>query len=536
MEYTEAQLNNMTKDELKFVVLTLQSQMVELNNNMEALIEQLRIANQQRFGRHTETLSAIDGQIGIFNDVEAVYDEDIPEQDIEEIVEKKRKSKIKGQRDINLAGFEEEDISHTVSEDRLDAFFGKGNWKKLPSEVYKRLRCMPTQWIVEKHTVDVYVGTDGDHQDEFMRGDRPKALLRNSILTPSLASAIINGKYVNSMPLDRIEREFARNEVNISKQTMSNWLMLLSEKYFDAVCERMKEELLSSEVTQSDETPVEVINDGRKPGSKSYMWVHRSGEYYKDKQIVLFEYQPGRDHRFPLEFYKDFKGVLVTDGLSQYHLVERKTDGIVNANCWTHARRFFAEAVKAAARGDPEAAKRSIAYQALQRIGTIYKIEGTLKGMSAKDRLKERRKSIKPLVDEYFAWIKEQNSSTLPKSKTAQGIAYSINQEKYLRVFLEYGDVPIDNSASERALRTFCIGRNNWKFCNTERGAQTSANIYSISETAKMNNLRPLKYFEYILTRLPYLCDKKGNIDPSSLDDLMPWSDKIPEECRRQRR
>ena len=109
----------------------------------------MSIANQQRFGRHTETLSAIDGQIGIFNDVEAVYDEGIPEQDIEEIVEKKRKSKIKGQRDINLAGFEEEDISHTASEDRLDAFFGKGNWKILPSEVYKRLRCMPTQWIVE---------------------------------------------------------------------------------------------------------------------------------------------------------------------------------------------------------------------------------------------------------------------------------------------------------------------------------------------------------------------------------------------------
>ena len=94
----------------------------------------------------------------------------------------------------------------------------------------------------------------------------------------------------------------------------------------------------------------------------------------------------------------------------------------------------------------------------------------------------------------------------------------------------------MDNSASERALRTFCIGRNNWKFCNTERGAQASANIYSISETAKLNGLKPLKYFEYILTQLPYRCDEDGNVDPNKLDDLMPWSDKIPEDCKKIRR
>ena len=124
----------------------------------------------------------------------------------------------------------------------------------------------------------------------------------------------------------------------------------------------------------------------------------------------------------------------------------------------------------------------------------------------------------------------------MPKGKTAEGITYCINQEQYLRVFLKDGEVPVDNSASERALRTFCIGRNNWKFCNTERGAQASANIYSISETAKLNNLKPLKYFEYILTQLPYRCDADGNIDPNQLDDLMPWSDKLPEDCKKIRR
>ena len=217
MEYTESQLNNMSKDEMKIVILALQAQLNTLNTNMEVLIEQLRIANQQRFGRHTETLSAIDGQIGFFNDVEAVYEEDTEEPLIDEVIEqKKKKAKVKGQRDINLASFEEKDILHKLDPKELDAFFGEGNWRRLPNEVYKRLACIPTQWMVEAHTVEVVVGTGGDHQDEFVRGDRPKDLLRNSILTPSLAAALINAKYVNSMPLDRMEKEFDRNEINIS--------------------------------------------------------------------------------------------------------------------------------------------------------------------------------------------------------------------------------------------------------------------------------------------------------------------------------
>lgn len=269
------------------------------------------------------------------------------------------------------------------------------------------------------------------------------------------------------------------------------------------------------------------------------MWVHRSGELYKDKQIVLYEYQKGRDHHIPLVYYKDFKGVLVTDGLSQYHLVERKAEDITNANCWAHARRDYSDAVKAASKDlkdDPEVAKQSIAYQALLRISSIYKLEGTLKDLSPEERLKERQANIKPLVDEYFAWVKNVLNTMLPKGKTASGLNYSINQEKQLRVFLEDGEVPIDNSASERAIRTFCVGKKNWLFFDSIRGADSGAAIYSITETAKLNELRPYKYLEYLLTELPKLCDEKGNIDITKLDPLMPWATDLPDECRKPRR
>ncbi len=392
---------------------------------------------------------------------------------------------------------------------------------------------MPASWKVEVHTVKVYVGTGGDHQDEFIRGDRPKALLRNSIATPSLVSAVFNGKFVNSLPYERMEQEFKRNGVNITKQNMADWTINISNKYFKSFCERMRYHLLLYDVTQSDETPCQVINDGRNPGSKSYMWVHRSGELYRDKKIVLYEYQKGRDHHIPLEYYKDFSGVLVTDGLSQYHLVDKKLEGIRNANCWAHARRDFSDAIKIAVDKSPEVVKRSIAYQALARIGTIYKLEGTLKDLSAEERLKERQATIKPLVNEYFEWVREQLASMLPKGKTAEGLNYSLNQEKYLRIFLENGDVPIDNSACERALRTFCVGKKNWLFFDTPRRAEASARVFSISETAKLNGLRPYHYFEYILTELPKLCDKDGNIDSTKLDYLMPWSPDLPDECRK---
>lgn len=331
-KHTLNELNNMSREDLITIVLTMQGQLDTLNDNIEKLIEQVRLANQQRFGRSTETLKSIDGQLSFFDEADMLFDPNTVEPEAEELIPvRPRKRKTKGQRDIDLKDFPEEIIpTHGVSEDMLNAFYGKGNWKRMPDETYKRLRHEPESWTVEVHTVEVYVGTDGYHQDEFVRGDRPKDIFPNSIVTPSLLASILNVKYVNSSPLYRIEQEFQRNGVNISRQTMANWIINSSKRYFSALVERMKEELLKLPVTQSDETPTQVIRDGRSPGSKSYMWVHRSGEFFKDRPIVIYEYQKGRSHELPLAFYQDYNGVLVTDGLKQYHLLQDKIPGLTN--------------------------------------------------------------------------------------------------------------------------------------------------------------------------------------------------------------
>ncbi len=263
------------------------------------------------------------------------------------------------------------------------------------------------------------------------------------------------------------------------------------------------------------------------------MWVHVTGELSPVPKIVVYEYQKTRHSDHPKEYYRDYKGILMTDGLEQYHKISRELEGLQNANCMAHARRHYANAIKAMGKSNPEAVKSSIAYKALVRIGTIYDLENGLKDLGAEERLKERQTSIKPLVEQYFSWIKKllTDKKILLKGETAKGIQYSLNQEEYLKLFLTDGEIPIDNSASERALRTFTIGRKNWVTINTVRGAHASAIIYSLTETARANNLNVNYYMKHLLTELPQFLDENGNIAQSLLEPLMPWSKELPADC-----
>ena len=541
-KFTPDELNSMDHEAKDNVIYQMQERLDKLEHDYENLIEQIRLANQQRFGRHTEKLEEIAGQLSFFNEAEANYNETAQEPTIEDTVRAQLKpphrKKKKGQREEDLKDLPQEEIIHDVPQEELIGAFGEGSYKGMPDEIFWQLRFEPARWIAEKHVVKVYVGTDGLHQDEFLRGDHPATLFRGSIATPSLEAAIINAKYVNSNPLDRIARDFQTNGLNLSKQTMSNWTVWTVERYLLPVYDLMKKEQLMAHVNQCDETPLEVIHDARPAGSKSYMWVHITGELSPGPMIIVYEYQKTRHSDHPKEYYKGFNGILMTDGLEQYHKLARELEGVTNANCFAHARRHYANAVKAIGKGNEEAIRSSVAYKALVRIGAIYDLEGALKNLSPEERLKERQASIRPLVEEYFAWVKEvlADRTVVPKGETAKGLNYSLNQEEYLKVFLTDGEVPIDDSACERALRNFTIGRKNWVIVNTIRGAQASAVIYSITETARANNLNVYYYIKYLLTELPRLIDTKGSIEQSMLEPLMPWSNTLPADCYSKRR
>ena len=275
------------------------------------------------------------------------------------------------------------------------------------------------------------------------------------------------------------------------------------------------------------ETPELLWNrDGRSAGSKSYMWVYRSGYLYPEKQIILYEYQRTRNASHPREFLKDCSGICVTDGYQVYHTLEKEWEDLTIAGCWVHGRRRFDEVLAVVPK---EAQKESASYLIIKQIRAIYREEGKLQDLSSEERLAQRQVVVKPLVDALFAYLK-QHEAEVGTAKLKEAFGYMLNLEKYLRVFLTDGDVPMDNNASERAIRGFCVGKKNWQMIDTINVAKASAVIYSIAETAKANNLKPYEYFEYLLTEIPKHMD---DTDRAFLDDLLPWSEKLPDNIRK---
>lgn len=528
--YTEEELNSFSRETLMAVILSMQDQISQLNANMERLIEQIADANSKRYGRSSEKLETISGQLElelIFNEAEALTETLYVVEPVEEDVIQPRHRKSKGKREADLKDLPVEVISHTLSEERLQDVFGTDGWKQLPDEIYKRVRVQPAVYTVEEHHVAVYAGKDNQ---TIIKVDRPKDLLRNSLLTPSLAASIMNAKYVNGLPLYRISQEFLRNDIHISRQVMANWMIQCADRYLGILYDRLHKEMYRFHVLQADETPVMVTKDGRPANSKSYMWIYRTGKSYTDTPVILYEYQRTRKSDHPEEFLKDFKGIMVCDGYSAYRKLDRKNPDIIFAGCWSHARRRFTETLKALPKTAQKNAKETVDYEAVSRIAAIYHLDNQMEGQPAKVRKMYRQANIRPLVEAFFAWAKEiQSKNQLSRGKTLDGINYCINQEASLKAFLEDGDIPMDNNATESALRSFCLHKHTWKLIDSLDGANASAIIYSITETAKANNLNPFRYLEYVLTVLK---DHQDDRDYGFIDDILPWSEKLPEICR----
>ena len=481
-KYTEEQLNSVEKPFLIQLLLQQQEQLEAItkelhasNEKMQLLMEQVILGKQNRFGRSSEKMEdtsqicfcEVDGTIVFFNEAEAVCDLNAAEpEDLE--LKPSKQAKRRGKKEADLSGLPVRRIDYYLSEEELEAEFGAKGWKQLPDAISRKYHFVPAQVEVEEHHIGVYASKTDEH---MVKAGHPKALLHGSLVSPSLAAAIINGKYVNAVPLYRLEQEFQRYGLRITRQNMANWCIRLAEEYLSILYDYLHKELYSYHVIQADETPVLVNHDGRKAGSKSWMWVYRSGHLYQERQIVLYEYQQTRNASHPREFLKGYGGICVTDGYQVYHTLEKELEELTIAGCWVHCRRRFDEALKLIPKSYQ---KESHAFLLMKQIQAIYREEG----------------------------------------KLARAVTYLLNQEKYLRVFLENGEVPMDNNVSERAIR----------------GAENSAIIYSIAETAKANDLKPYEYFEHLLTEIP---NHMEDTNRSFLDDLLPWSEKLPKEIKK---
>ena len=533
--FSRDELNQCSKEVLITLFLNLQEQMIEMNGKLDRLAEQLAVAQNHRYGRKSEKLDVIDGQLCFnFNEAEALLEniyvvEPVDEDVIPTVVKRKKK---KGKRKEDLSSLPVETISHTLSEEELTDIFGENGWKQLPDETYMRVKVEPAKYTVEEHHICVYAGKT---TDKIVKAFRPKSLLRNSIATPSLVASIMNAKYVNGMPLDRIATDLRRNDVNISKQVMANWVIRCSERYLSPVYFRLHELLLTYDVIQQDETPVEVTKDGRPANSKSFMWVYRSGKYHTDRVIILYEYQKTRKAEHPQKFLEGFHGVCECDAYAVYEKMDRENPDITFAFCHAHARRYFAEALKAIPKEQRDKAKGTVAHEALERIAGIYHMDNQLAELSAEERYRKRQLLVRPLVEALFSWLKKvRDEKMVPEGgKTMKGVNYYLNHEKQFCEFLNHGNVPLDNNATESALRNFCMHKHTWRLIDTINGAKASALVYSIVETAKANGLNPFRYLEFLLTEM---MEHEEDTDYCFIDDLLPWSDSIPDICKMKKK
>lgn len=494
------------------------------NEELQALVryyeEQERLSKQKKFGSSSEKSDYLSGQLQLFDETEIEATPKTPEPTVEEITYTRRRSS--GNRSDNLSELPVEIVEHVISEEeRVCPECGEA-MHVMGHDSRRELEIIPAQVKVIEHVREVYSCRRCERENTsvpVLKAPLPAAVIKGSVASASSIAHIMVQKYANALPLYRQEQEFLTNGFFLSRQTMANWLIRSSSDWLEPLYELMRERLEKEEVLHADETVLQVLaTPGKAARSQSYMWLYRtSGSAVAP--VVLFEYQPTRSSSHPKKFLSKFQGYLHTDGYSGYHCL---SPNIKIVGCWAHARRKFDEALKSLS---PEEQKTSQAATGLRFCNELFANERDFQSLSANERQTKRLQKSKPVADAFFEWAGGLNA--LPKSSLGRAIYYVLEQKPYLvKVFLD-GRLELSNNRAERSIKPFVIGRKNWLFSCTPKGARTSSVIYSIIETAKENNLKPFEYLKHVLETMP-------NITPERHAQLLPWSENLPDSCRRE--
>ena len=498
-----------------------------LKNELEFLKGIISNKNKKIFGASSEKVDA--DQLCFFNEAEKHSDSKVEEPTVEEITYKRaKKSNNIGKKD-NLANLERKIIEHKLEGD--DLICDKCGSKLVEIGVKSRkeiLKYIPAKLIVEEHVVYSYACKPCEKENEdskIVSPEMPKTIFYNSMASNELIAHTIALKYLHAMPLYRQQSYFDMMGATLSRQTLCNWTMSAA-KALDPIYNYMKKELLNRNYIHADETTLKVINDnGKSSKSKKYMWLYMSET--NAKPIILYDYQNTRSSSCPKAFLGDYSGYLQTDGYSGYNSVSEAT----RLYCLAHIRRKFYEIVENL---DKEALKKSRGVIGFNYCEQIYKLEKELRETYSSNedyydiRFNIRKEKLEPILDNFIEYVEAEIKNALPRSPLGKALDYAKKHLPGLKNVLLDGSLEIDNNAAERAIKPFVIGRKNFLFANTAKGATASAKLYSIIETAKANKLIVEKY-------LVYLFDNLLNIDSDNseaLENLMPWANNLPDNLK----
>lgn len=508
----------------------------ELNMEVRQLKATIATLKKLHFGPKTEKRVNVepDVEMNLFNEAEVEAKQSVKEPDLEEIVIKTHKRKKKSKTTVK------ELIDSLPDDVKKDVI--KHVYVDIPEEKRICQCCGHQLHSIGKETVRdevVYIPDRIEiiryHQYSYecrhcspndkkviVNTAMPKFVIPHSFASPSAVAHVIMQKYVYALPLYRQEQEWKRLGLPLHRATLANWIMKVSEEWFAPIYNYMHQLLLKEPCLHADETPVQVLKEkGRKNTSKSYMWLYASGEFETKHPIRLFEYSETRKGENATKFLEGYTGYLHTDDYGGYNHVPN----VKRCLCWAHARRKFVDAKPTGI----DDLSNTLVQEGLNYIGKLFHIESGLKELSSDERKKLRLERERPLLDAFWKWAKESKYKVLPKSKISNALNYALSNREMLETYLTDGRCAISNNLAENSIRPFTVGRKNWLFSGSPRGAAASAKVYSIIETCKANGLNVEKYLNYIFKELP---KEEHSTHMDVLDKYMPWNPKVQELCK----
>lgn len=484
-------------------ILELEKQVNRLENRNQFLEEQFRLAQQKQFGASSE---GHPGQGELFNEAEElVADTSVEKEDISYTRNKPKRKPLP--KDLPR-----EVIIHDIAQEDKVCACCNSELHKIGEDKSEKLEFIPAQVKVIEHVRPKYAcracEKDGTY-NIIKQAPVPPSVIPKGYATPSLLSQIITSKYQFGLPLYRQEAMFKQYGIELSRKTMADWMLKCAD-LLTPLYDRLHELILNQPVIAADETTLKVVSEDK---AKCYMWVYTSGADSPEgalpntdiPNIVLYDYQSSRAGQCAVDYLQGYNGYLQVDGYAGYH----KTQATL-AGCWAHARRKFVEAKTA--QGKKSSGR---ADWALNHIQKLYRIEAQIKASEPDNRQKIRQEKSTILLKQFEAWLIKSEPQVLAKSKLGEAITYCLNQWGKLNTYTQDGHLNIDNNRAERAIKPFVIGRKNWLFSQTAKGAKASAILYSIIETAKANGLTPFDYMMHLLEHI--------SVQNTDTEQLLPW-------------
>lgn len=482
-----------------------------VEGQLKWLSEQVRLSRKQRFGASSEKSIYDYIQTNVFNEEEErfEYPEGIEEQTaiVKEHVRRTRLMTDKLPPDMPV-----EEVVHEIPEAERVCPKCDGKLHRIGQEIIRdELKVVPAKAVIVRHIRNAYGCRICENKAEsatIVKAPTPPPLIAGSFASPEAVAHIMVQKYVMGSPLYRQEQEFLRNGIGLSRQTMTSWLIRCSEDWLTPIYQMLRSRLLKNDVLFADETELQVLREPeKKPQSKSYLWVYRTGAY-AEFPIILSEYQPSRGAEHVKNFLYGYHGYLHCDGYKAYHDLP---EDITVVGCWSHARRPYDNAIKILPEKDREGSDSIIGKRYCDR---LFEIERRLAELKPEVRHAKRLELATPVLDEYHRWLRSfKERDMIGKNLFGKAVNYSLEQWRYLKNYLLDGRLELSTNRIERTVKPFVMSRKNFLFSVSQRGAKASAVTFSLLETAIESKLNPYDYLVYVFRNAP-------NMASSNLDDI----------------